>query len=180
MTNGLARAWQRLRRRIGASGLLGLGLLALAALLVIGAARLQARAAAAHAQLSVRALPGAASVAPAPPLSPREQQARFVAGLPLLSQNAADLKQLFAAARKHRMALSRGDYQVSAEPGSPLLSYTASFATLQEYRVIKDFVADALRALPHAALLELRLERADAEASMLEARLRLTLTYRAR
>ena len=45
--------------------------------------------------------------------------------------------------------------------------------------MIKDFVADALRALPHAALLELRLERTDAEASMLEARLRLTLTYRA-
>ena len=172
------RAWYRLQRRVGRSGLIGLVMLAIAAALAIGGTRLQARAVQLAAPVASHAQPRAV---PAVLLaSPREQQARFVATLPSVNQNVVDLVQLFAAARRHRMTLFKGDYQVSAEPGSPLVSYTAIFATLQEYRVIKEFVADALRALPHAALQELRLERADAEASTLDARLRLTLIYRAR
>jgi hypothetical protein len=106
--------------------------------------------------------------------------AELGASLPTLERNAADLEQLFALARAHHVALTRGDYQFGNEPNATLLTYSVTLPVHQSYATIKQFSADVLRALPHAALEELRLERAEAGAADLDGRLRFTLTYRSR
>jgi hypothetical protein len=170
------RAW----RRLGAVGLGGALLLLAALSLAVLTPRLVAHNQAQAQRLAQWQAEPARPVAPATAPPAVEPLDPLGSALPTLAHNAADLDQLFALARTHRITLQRGDYQFAQEPHAALLTYSITLPVHQTYATIKQFSADVLRALPHAALDELRLERIDSGSADLDARLRFTLFYRSR
>lgn len=179
MSAGLLRVWRRLLRRIGVPGVVGLALLVAAIALAAGtpALRQEARTLREFAAARDAAL-NEASRAP-PQLSAEEQWRRFSAGFPTRERNAEDLKLVFAAARRNGVSLLKGEYRVVAEANSPFVTYALTLPVRESYGGIKKFTADVLRSLPHAEMDELRLERSDAGATTLDARIRISLIYRA-
>ncbi len=107
-----------------------------------------------------------------------EQVSEFIAGFPSLTQNAADLDEVFRSAKRHNVVLARGEYQLKTEAGTPLVTYTATFPVRTEYAALKDFAGDVLKALPHASLDELRMTRSDTTVGTLDSVVRLTFVYR--
>jgi len=174
----LMRWWQRLWRRVGPHGLIGLALLAAATGLLAWTPGLLREAAQLRETAQARQADGRGSVRPLPP-STAQQLQRFSERFPRRQQNADDLKQVFAAAVRSGVSLVKGEYQFSAEPNSPFETCTATFPVRETYGDIKKFTSDVLRTLPHAAMEELRLERSDAGAAVLDARIRISLYYRA-
>jgi hypothetical protein len=180
MRASLTRLWHRLLRRLGALGLIGLALLAGALVLLAWTPRLLREAAefSETAQTRQTALLGALrSHGQAP--STQQQLQQFSANFPTRDRNAEDLRQVFALARRHKVALNKGEYQLLAESNSPFVTFAVTFPVREGYADIKKFTSDVLRSLPHAAMEELRLERSDAGASVLDARIRINLFYRA-
>jgi hypothetical protein len=179
LRQGAARVWQRARRQLGGAGLIGALLLALAAACLWAAPELQSASDDARAELAQRraalASPQAAA-APAP--TAQEQLDRYVDGFPPFSQNASDLKAVFAGAQRAQVELLKGDYVVKSDAGSPFITYTATFPLRQGYAALKRFAAEVLQALPHAALEDLQMVRADASGAELDATVRFTFVYR--
>lgn len=179
MSGFASKLWQRVFRRVGASGIIGLAMLLLAGALSAWAPRLQHQAARLYEAAQVRRSGLAASArVPAQGPTTRQQLQRFAASFPPPRQEARDLEWVFAAAQRHKIDLPKGDYQVSVEPNSPFVVASATFPVKASYGDVKAFTADVLRGLPHAAIDELRLERSEATNTMLDARIRFTLTYR--
>ncbi len=179
MSSFAIRLWYRLLRRLGTSGMVGLALLASATLLAMWAPRLQHNAA--HMQQIAEATQRSfaqTSAARGQVPSTRQQLQEFSGALPLPSRTAADLMEVFAAAQRNRVTLAKGEYQLNIEPNGPVVTYTATFPVKEHYGRIKDFAADLLRSLPHAALEDLRLERSDAGSPLLDARIRIAFVYR--
>lgn len=125
---------------------------------------------------------GAAAAAPAPVprarISDRQQLSRYTAAFPAMSQNADDMARMFEMADKRKIKLLKGEYQLAAIAGSPFVTYTVTFPVKETYGLLKDYTAEVLSELPHASMDELRLERSDAAARELDARIRFTLIYR--
>jgi hypothetical protein len=173
------RWWQRSRRRLGIPGLVGAALLTLA--IGLGAAwpTFQHSADDTRSVLEHRReLLGRPQVSLAVPMSPQEQADRFAEGLPSFEQNAADVQKVFAGAERAHVALTKGDYALKADAGSPFITYTATFPVHESYGALKAFAADVLQSLPHAALEELRMARSDASGAVLDATVRFTFIYR--
>jgi len=179
MRQTFSRLWFRLVRRIGHAGIAGavalLAGIALAALLpqLQRDVRAAAAARAAHA-LAAQQRALARPVA----LSPAEVARAYVDGFPAMSQNAADLVQVFAVARNHHVQLAKGEYQLKSDPGAAFVVYTATFPIHGEYDALKGFSADVLNALPHVAMDELHLSRDNAGSTALDAVVRFTFYYR--
>jgi hypothetical protein len=198
MNRLLLVVWRRLQRRLGWTGLCGAAALLAGAAGAVALGELRARQeslgqriAPAHAQAVQQPLsaapPGqAGQLEHGSAAQPRGAAAapealslaHLSAQLPRLSENAADLEKLFALATVHQLTLAKGDYQLAADAASPVQAYTVTLPATQSYAVLRQFSAEVLRALPHAALDELRLERADAASTEAHARLRFTLIYR--
>lgn len=179
MRQGLLRQWQRLLRRLGTSGMVGLALLLIAGVLIAWTPSLlrdanDQRAVAEQRQRATAMLIRTRGELP----STRQQLIRFVASFPMIGQNAADLKVVFAAAERHRIALPKGEYVLNAEPHSTFVVYTATFPVAEGYGGIKEFAAEVLSTLPHSAMEDLRLERRDSLSTGLDARIRISLIYR--
>lgn len=179
MNQHLQRLWWRAVRQFGAPGLIALFLLVPA--VAIGLAiptltrhsdELRAALAARAEELSKRDQPVRRR------MSAGEQVGEFVAGFPPISQSAADLEQVFAAAAQRKVTLPKGDYLLKAEPNSPLVAFTATFPVRNEYGALKAFTADVLTALPHVSMDELRMTRSDAGSGTLDSVVRFTFVYR--
>lgn len=180
MTGLLRITWERLLRRVGATGLIGVALLAVAVPLALWTPSLlhqtDALQQAAQARQAARR-DNTPREAPTPP-SPQAQLQEFSATFPTREHSADDLRQVFAAARRHNVALLKGEYRFVTDPNSPFVTYALTFPVHESYAAIKTFTADVLRALPHAQMDELRLERAEAGAALIDARIRFSLIYR--
>jgi hypothetical protein len=179
MNQHLQRLWWRAVRQFGAPGLIALFLLVPA--LAIGLAiptltrhsdELRVTLVARAEELSKREQPVRRR------MSAGEQVGEFVAGFPPLSQCAADLEQVFAAAAQRKVTLPKGDYLLKAEPNSPLVTFTATFPVRNEYGALKAFTADVLTTLPHVSMDELRMTRSDAGSGTLDSVVRFTFVYR--
>jgi hypothetical protein len=173
------RWWQRALRRLGWPGLLG----ALLLLLAGAAAALwpTLRLATDEARLALEQRRLGLQRPSAPPVEPRTAQQdleNLVGSFPPFSQNAADVKAVFAGAERAHVTLLKGDYAVKADAGSPFLTYTATFPVHESYAALKLFAAEVLQELPHAALDEMRMVRPDATGQVLDATVRFTLIYR--
>jgi len=168
--------WQRIARRLGPFGFAGIALLLCGLALVAWAQAMKRQA------VDLESLAQAARVRARAPVgleaAPPSWRA-FAAALPQSDQTIEDLREVFAAAQRNKVSLPKGDYQMVGDPGSPLITYTATFVVRERYGAIKDFTADVLRSLPNAALSDLRFERPDAGAPALDVRVRFTLVYRA-
>lgn len=170
--------WLRLRRRIGVAGIAALLLIVPLAVAAAWTMRLDREADGLRAALASRASAPPVAKPARRELPPGQQVAAFLAGFPPLAQNAADLDEVFSTAKRHNLNLNRGEYQLKAENGTPLVVYTATFPVRHDYASLKDFTSDVLKTLPHASLDELRMSRPDASSSVLDATVRFTFVYR--
>ncbi len=180
MKRTLRIVWQRTQRRLGWMGLLGGALLLAAAAVAAALPGLDAESESLARRLD-REHGQARPLLHAPAaLTPDRQQvlADFGARLPALADNAADLEKLFGLAQAHKLELFKGDYQLAAAARAPVQTYSVTLPVHQSYAVLKRFSAEVLRALPHAMLDELRMERHDAGSTEVDARVRFTLIYK--
>jgi hypothetical protein len=174
------RAARRLHTRLGTLGIVGLALFGLAAALALyaptverAAEQLQGAAEEARQQLDE-----AKRQAAADPRSAR-QLAALRGWIPPVERANADLRSVFEAAHKSKVALARGDYALRGGDDAGGVARLEIVLPLRErYGAIKAFVAEVLNELPHASLSELQLERPTASAELLDARVRLTVFYR--
>ena len=168
--------------RLGAAGVVGIGLLLAAAMGLAFAARahretewLSSRTEAARARA---AQTGAAR---AEEHTPAEQLARFQQWFPLADQSTSDLRIIFTAAQSAHVELARGEYSLRPIDGSGGLErFDVILPVKEHYAPVKTFVAEVLNKLPHASLDELRVERPGSAAEQLESRVHFTLFYRER
>ena len=173
------RTWRRMLRRLGTGGLVGLAMFAVAGILTVWMQAIGSESARLNQQLQ--------GLSKALQLQHRERKGNagavrgsdeLLSALPSPTQVADDLGEIFKAGREHKVALPKGEYQYSVDPATKLVTYSATFSVREPYRVIKQFVAEVLDRLPQAALDDLRLERHDAAAQQIDARLRFLLFYR--
>jgi hypothetical protein len=170
--------WRRIQRRIGWAGIAALFLALLGVGLAAWLVDVQRDADAIH-QLRVTHRPVPRPVtAMATAATVQGGVDEWVGGFPTLAQNAADLAVIFASAERNHVALTKGEYQLKTESGSPFVVYTASFPVRAPYSALKAFAADVLTKLPHGGLDDLQLMRDSAGATELESVVRFTLIYR--
>ena len=173
------RLWFKLVRRLGWPGVAGAFILAVGLALALSLPALERETRDSAATMAARGL-AARQHAQARPVSvtPADAARAYVEGFPALTQNAADVAQVFAAAQLRHVQLPKGEYQLKAEPGAPFVTYTATFPVHGDYDALKGFSADVLNALPHVSMDELRLSRESAGSTTLDAVVRFTFFYR--
>ena len=173
------RLWMRAHRRLGTPGLLALALLIPVIAVLAALPQWQRQSERAAAELTTQSLAQARrGPIAAPPPTGAEQLRRFVAEFPLLSQSAHDLSAVFAAAKRHDIVLNKGEYQLKTEANTAFVKYTATFPLHHDFAALKDFSAEVLSELPHAAMDEMRLGRDSAGGDALDAVVRFTFFYR--
>jgi hypothetical protein len=110
------------------------------------------------------------------PPDPAAQMAQFREWFPQGTRNVEDLRTIFRVAKRQQVQLLRGDYVAGRQPETRLATYDVVLPVRANYAAIRGFVASVLNDLPHASLVDLRMERASGE--LLDARVHLTLFYR--
>lgn len=172
--------WRVLLGRVGVQGLVGAALLVAALVLALWTPELmhkEQRLREAVHQLAVSH--PETHVLRAGPEATLEQLQQFANSFPTRERNGEDLKLVFAAAKRNKVALPKGEYQVVTESNSPFVAYALTFPIREGYGDIKKFTADVMRTIPNAEIGELRLERGEALGNVLDARIRISLIYRA-
>lgn len=160
----------RWARKLGVTGVVGLGLLAVALLLqLIQVAPLQREIIAQQKKLAVLRVAAASYDAePAPPANP-------LAMLPPTGQAAQLIGELEQLADAHGISLPRGQYSVSTSAGTPLARWQLVLPVETSYPALHAFIAAALERLPNLTLDELKLKRERIETTELQADLRMSL-----
>lgn len=178
--NAGRRVALRLLGRFGANGALGAALVLVAAggfwyaqLAHEDSQRLATEAAAARARAAQ------VKVRPEDLVPAGERLAQFQKWFPSSDTATGDLRKIFAAARDSHVDLARGEYAMTPIDGSGgLQKYDVIFPLKEHYAPIKSFVAAVLNELPHASLIELRVERPASAADEVDTRVHFTLYYR--
>lgn len=171
--NALHWRLRQIARKLGRSGLAGLGLLALALLLHATQTAPLQRAVVAQ-QDTLAALRQAAADRPdpvpaaAPPASP-------LTLLPPAGETAQQIGELERLARAHGLTLARGQYSVTPLAGVAVQRWQLTLPLVAPYPALHAFIAAALERQPNLALDELKLKRERIESTELEAELRLSL-----
>ncbi len=168
-----ARLWQlrQWARHLGAVGLAGLGLLAVALLMQL--VQVDSLQQAIHTQqarlVTLQQTAARRAATPAPlPLNP-------LAGLPPTGEASQRIGELERLARAHGLALPRGQYSVSPLTGTSLQRWQLVLPLDASYPALHAFLAAALERLPNLTLDELKLKRDRIESTQLQAELRLSL-----
>ncbi|MBT9591182.1 MAG: hypothetical protein IV089_09785 [Thiobacillus sp.] len=158
-------------RRIGAAGLVGLGLLIAALLLQLTQVEPTQRAAIAQrerlTQLQLDAAVQDSTPAPVP-FNP-------LAMLPPTGEAAQLIGELERMAQAHGLELPSGQYSVTPLTATSLLRWQLILPVEAPYPALHAFIATALERLPNLTLDELKLKRERIEDETLQADLRLSL-----
>jgi len=118
-------------------------------------------------------LPPRAAPAAAPPSS--DQNLRdFYATLGERRGVERQLKEVFALAARHGLALRQGEYRATNDRNAKLVAYQVNLPVKGSYGAIWQFAMDVLRAIPHASLDDVAFRRDSIDEAGVEARLRLT------
>lgn len=165
----------RARALFGPTGAIALLLLAAAGAAAWWAPQVADDADLLRAQTTVEASRARTRLLELPP-DPATQIARFREWFPQSSHNVEDLRVLFRLAQREQVRLVRGDYVAGRQAETRLATYDVVLPVRANYAAIRGFVAAVLNELPHASLVDLRMERASGE--LLDARVHLTLFYR--
>ena len=184
-TLDLRRRIRRLGRavyeRLGVIGLIGVGLLLLAASLALYAPPLEREAE--ELRASAERTRGHLEEARRRRLLQPEasqQAAMLREWIPTLDRANADLRLVFDAATRSHISLTKGEYALlNADDASELRRFEVVLPVRDRYVTIKAFVAEVLKAVPNASLAELRIERTAANVEVLDARIRFRLFYKA-
>jgi hypothetical protein len=157
--------------RLGAGGMVGLGLLAAALLLqgwqVDAVQRATTTQQARLAALRVAAATRATSPEPVP-VNP-------LAALPPTGTAVQQIGELEQLAQAHGIDLPRGQYSVAAQAGTSLARWQLVLPVEASYPALHAFLAAALERRPNLTLDEFKLKRERIESGDLQAELRLSL-----
>jgi len=162
-------------RRLGRTGLAGLGLLLVAGLIVFAhivptkAETLILESRVAELQRAAIRAPQRVAVV---------QSSGFIDNLPDSHAASAVIGQLERLAQAHGLQLLRGQYTQAPITGTSLLRWQLSLPVKAEYPKIIAFVGVSMQALPTLALEEIKLKRDKIETSVLDADLRFNLYLR--
>jgi len=179
MNRTMASLWQRVRRIVPPYTLFALALMMVSAGVVIWLMALDDQAESlridiVHKREAMRQVKP--KVVRTIPLA--EQVEAFVSALPSSGQTTDDIEQVFRIAKANQISLIKGEYKFTRTPGDPLARYTATFPVHASYVAIRNFSAQLLDALPHIAVDELRMNRVNADDTMLDSEIRLSFVYR--
>lgn len=89
----------------------------------------------------------------------------------------ADLAQIFDIAKSQGIVLASGDYHDADPTTLGLDTRLVELRIDENYGTLKEFLANVLNAMPHAAVQELRIERKDGVAVKHQVFLKLALVY---
>ena len=110
----------------------------------------------------------------APPPSSDQNLQHFYATLGERRGVERQLKQVFALAERHGLALRQGEYRATGDRNAKLVAYQVNLPVKGGYGAIWEFAMDVLRAIPHASLDDVAFRRDSVGEAGVEARLRLT------
>ena len=163
-------------RRLGAAGVLGVGvLLACAGLWISGLQPLEdelAKRRIASERLLVRT--------PWQPVSGggrAEELRRFHALFPGSDRLTDEVERLHRLARGAGLELAQGEYRLERRPAG-LWAYRIALPVAGTYPQLRDFIGAVLKGMPGASIDALRFERKRAAETQLEAQVRMTLYVR--
>jgi hypothetical protein len=163
-------------RRLGAAGVLGIGLaLACAGFYVSALAPLEQEAAAQRI-----ALERLKTRTPHRPVSSggREEDLRRFQGLfPSASELTSEVENLHRLARRAGLDLAQGEYRLERRT-TGLWAYRVTLPVRGSYPQFRDFIGAVLKDMPIASIDALRFERKRAAETQLEAQVRITLYAR--
>jgi hypothetical protein len=164
-------------RRLGAAGVLGLGLaLACAGFYVSALAPLEKEAAAQR--LALERMKARTPHRPVSAGGDREEAVRrFQALFPSASDLTGEVEKLHRLARRAGLDLAQGEYRLERRPNG-LWAYRVTLPVRGTYPQFRDFLGAVLKDMPIASLDALRFERKRAAETQLEAQVRVTLYAR--
>lgn len=180
MTTYLTGLWRRAVRKFGPLGMAALFFLLLAAALAAWLPQLSTQNGAlrAEAQRLAAERPAVAPIRVIRQVPLGQQVGEFLDGFPPLTQNPADIRQVFLIAAEHHVMLPKGEYLFKNEANTPLLTVTMSLPITADYASLKAFSAELLDSVPNASLDELRMTRDEAGSKVLESLVRFSFVYR--
>ena len=163
-------------QRAGLPGVLGLALAVFAAMAGLSAL-LPARQEFAQVSQALEwaRLAGSAPARAAKPLSAEQQLARFYAAFPAREQAPELLERIYLVAEDNGLEVARGEYAVTEERRSGLVSYQVLLPLRGHYGQIRGFVDGALESLPTLALDELDFARERISETRIDAEVRFSL-----
>jgi len=175
--NGWLELLRREIGRLGAAGVVGIGLLVFAVSFYLSAhrtARTELAALRAEAQQLDERLRTGGSLSRRT-MGPAEQLATFYAFFPEEASTPQWLGRIFTAAAAKGITLESGEYKLERNPGDRLARYQILLPMKGSYAQIRGFVAEVLATVPAAVLREVNLRRENAQSTRLDARVRFTL-----
>ena len=179
MTLRVRWALEQTRRALGLPGAVAAALLAVAAALHWGASADALDRARALDRQSATLERRLANMSAAPrDLSASEQLAALERRFGTDADVTSALSTLEATARKRGITLQQAEFKLVHEPSEPFARYVMQLPVKTDYRSLRRFIRDAMRALPGLSMEEVSLRRTDPRSTQLEAQLRLVLFLR--
>jgi hypothetical protein len=167
---------QRSLRRLGAPGVLALGVLVACGAFYASALQ-PAEAELAAQRAALERLRARTPYQPVSAGGRAEELRRFHQLFPHAARLTAELEQLHRLARLSGLELAQGEYRLE-RPANGLWAYRVTLPVRGGYPQVRAFVGALLRDMPTASLEALRFERKRAAETELDAQLRITLHLR--
>ncbi len=164
-------------RRLGPAGLGGLALLFAAVVVLFGMVQ-PIRRQALDLQTQLSALDTARSTMRDQAQSPVDNAGDFLNRFPTRAELPAVVAAFGASANKAGVTLEQGTYSLQVQKGASLARYVIDLPVKGSYPAIRQFVSNALVAVPAASLDTLRLERREVADGSVDAALRFTVFVR--
>jgi hypothetical protein len=170
-----ARA-ERLLRRLGAFGVLGIGVLIACAAFYVSTLAPAAQELAAQ-RAAVERLRARTPYQPVAANGRAEELRRFYGLFPAAGELTDEVERLHRLARRAGLDLAQGDYRLERR-AIGLWAYRVNLPVRGTYAQLREFSASVLKEMPVASIEALRFERKKAADPLLEAQVRLTLHVR--
>jgi hypothetical protein len=160
--------------RLGAAGVLGIGVLAAAGFYASALAPAERELAAQR--LAAERLKARIPYQPVGAGGRAEELRRFHSLFPPVDKLTDELERVYSLARNARLELAQGEYRLEKREAG-LWSYRVSLPLRGTYPQIREFLGAVLGAMPIASVDALQFERKKADEALLEAQVRLTLHF---
>jgi hypothetical protein len=181
LSDALLRArWQT--ERLGTSGKIGLGLIVFSAVFFLVAV-LPRQAESSALMLKAETMQTRVKVEPVahegegtrPRMAGSQALKVFYAFFPINDSTPFWIGEVVQAAAKHGVEINGTEYRMDREKEVKLARYEMVLPVRGQYPHVRGFVADALRAVPAMALVDVAIKREGVESELLEANLKFNL-----
>jgi hypothetical protein len=163
-------------RRLGAAGVLGIGVLIACAAFWSSALRPAEQELAAQ-QAALERMRARTPHQPVASGGRAEELQRFYNLFPAAGELTAEVERLHRLARGARLELAQGEYRLERR-NTGLWAYRVTLPVRGSYPQVRDFISAVLKDMPIASIEALRFERKKAAETLLEAQVRITLHVR--